>query len=219
MPVATFTIGQVLRQVSAEFPDLTASKIRFLEAEGVLVPARSAAGYRQYSAADVERLRFVLTCQRDRFWPLRKIRDALDSLERGVDPETLAPVGEPSTPQLVFHRMPAEGAAKLPRRELAAASGATDELIAALVSFGLLASEDDGLFGEAQVRIARAAAVLDTRGLEPRHLRSLRTSVDRQADLIHQVARRPAEDGELLELAEASLALYAALLESRISGT
>ena len=79
------SIGAVLRELQGDFPDLTISKIRYLETEGLISPERRASGYRLFTPADVARLRFVLTAQRDRFWPLKVIKDALDRLDRGLD--------------------------------------------------------------------------------------------------------------------------------------
>ena len=76
----------MLAELAPDFPDITISKIRFLEAEGLVTPERSGTGYRRFSAEDLERLRYVLTAQRDRFWPLKVIREALDKLERGLEP-------------------------------------------------------------------------------------------------------------------------------------
>ncbi|MDQ2797046.1 MAG: MerR family transcriptional regulator [Actinomycetota bacterium] len=93
------SIGAVLAQLTPDFPDLTISKIRFLEAEGLLTPDRTASGYRTYRREDVERLRYVLTAQRDRFWPLKVIRDALDALDRGLSPlEPTSASGGPGIP-------------------------------------------------------------------------------------------------------------------------
>src|ERR1035437_9358926 len=80
------TIGAILATLAPDFPDISISKIRFLEAEGLLAPERTESGYRMFSADDVERLRYILTAQRDRFWPLKVIREALDKLERGLEP-------------------------------------------------------------------------------------------------------------------------------------
>src|SRR5699024_4581917 len=79
------SIGAVLRELQTDFPDLTISKIRYLETEGLISPERKASGYRLFAPADVARLRFILTAQRDRFWPLKVIKDALDRLDQGLD--------------------------------------------------------------------------------------------------------------------------------------
>jgi DNA-binding transcriptional MerR regulator len=83
---AYLSIGEVLNQLRAQFPDVTISKIRFLESEGLVEPERTRAGYRQFSTDDVERLRFILECQRDRYLPLRVIREHLAGLDRGDEP-------------------------------------------------------------------------------------------------------------------------------------
>src|SRR5665811_358221 len=80
------TIGAVLTELVQDFPDVTISKIRFLEAEGLITPERTSSGYRTFSPDDLERLRYILTAQRDRFWPLRVIAEALDKLDRGLEP-------------------------------------------------------------------------------------------------------------------------------------
>jgi DNA-binding transcriptional MerR regulator len=82
------TIGKVLSELRDDFPDVSASKIRFLEAEGLITPHRTASGYRTFSGSDVQRLRYILRAQRDRFWPLKVIGEALDALDRGLtDPD------------------------------------------------------------------------------------------------------------------------------------
>jgi DNA-binding transcriptional MerR regulator len=90
------TIGKVLTELSGDFPDVSASKIRYLEAEGLITPHRTASGYRTFSPSDVQRLRYILSAQRDRFWPLKVIGEALDALDRGLtDPDEprVAPEG------------------------------------------------------------------------------------------------------------------------------
>lgn len=96
------SIGAVLRELQADFPDLTISKIRYLETEGLISPERRASGYRLFAPADVARLRFILTAQRDRFWPLKVIKDALDRLDQGLDVPGLTdgvPDGDPKAPR------------------------------------------------------------------------------------------------------------------------
>lgn len=83
------SIGEVLEHIHAEFPDVRASKVRFLEERGLMTPARSASGYRKYTQADVDRLRFILALQRDQFLPLKVIKDYLDAIDAGKRPESL----------------------------------------------------------------------------------------------------------------------------------
>ena len=95
------TISGVLDELREEFPDLTVSKVRFLDAQGLVSPKRSDSGYRRYSHEDIDRLRFVLRAQRDRFWPLKVIRDALDAYDRGLTPdEDVMATAVPAVPAL-----------------------------------------------------------------------------------------------------------------------
>src|SRR5881227_2951807 len=94
---ASMTIGEVLGLLSADFPDVTISKIRFLESEGLIEPERSPSGYRKFTPADTERLRFILTAQRDHYLPLRVIKEHLDAMDRGQTPPPLA--GRRRTPR------------------------------------------------------------------------------------------------------------------------
>src|SRR6476659_11011726 len=100
-------IGEVLAQLSDDFPGMTASKIRFLEEKGLINPRRTPAGYRQYSDSDVERLRFVLSLQRDQYLPLKVIKDYLDAIDRGERPEAL-PGGMALTPRVVSEQLSRE---------------------------------------------------------------------------------------------------------------
>src|SRR5690606_25300462 len=131
-PNATLTIGKVIAALEADFPDLTVSKIRFLETEGLLTPERTASGYRKYSEADVERLRYILTAQRDHFWPLKIIGEALAARDAGSQ-------GAPPDPP--------PRAVRLTAGELAAEVGASEELVEPLVAGGLVAPDAAGRFG------------------------------------------------------------------------
>jgi DNA-binding transcriptional MerR regulator len=188
-------IGAVLAALEPDFPDISISKIRFLEAEGLITPERTESGYRTFSPDDLERLRYILTAQRDRFWPLKVIRDALDKLERGLEP---APGdGAPSRPQV-----PTRGAdpdlptaSDLSRRsdlrltdiELRDAAGLDQPTFEALSTYGLLHPDASGYFGDAALAVARAAGALAAYGIEPRHLRPFRTAADREIGLVQQV--------------------------------
>ncbi len=83
---AKMTIGAVLDRLKPDFPDISISKIRFLESEGLITPTRTASGYRSFTEDDVSRLEYILSAQRDRFWPLKVIKDALDAMDRGLAP-------------------------------------------------------------------------------------------------------------------------------------
>ena len=130
---ALMSIGEVLAHLRAEFPDTTISKLRFLEAEGLVDPQRTASGYRKYSWHDVNRLRFVLTAQRDQYLPLRVIREQLERME-------IEPVA-PARPTLVA--VGAEKASdpadsRIPREDVIERTGVTDVLLDELEQIGLV---------------------------------------------------------------------------------
>ena len=153
-------IGEVIAQLRAEFPDISVSKIRFLEAEGLIQPARSPSGYRRFGPADVERLRYILTAQRDRYLPLRVIKDQLDADQARSGPLT--------------------------RSELLDAAGINERSLAELEEFGLVLRSGRQYPPEA-VEAVRAIIALGRYGVQARHLRVLRASADRETALIEQV--------------------------------
>jgi DNA-binding transcriptional MerR regulator len=171
------TIGTVCGLLKEEFEDISISKIRYLEDQGLLAPRRTQGGYRLFSEEDVERLRTILRLQRDEFLPLRVIRQELAS---------------PSTSKQ-RHRRPlglTGGDGTLGLGELCNRAGITPELARALEEFGLLESRsDDGdrTYGEADVEIATACGKLARYGVEPRNLRAFRTAAGREAALLEQI--------------------------------
>ena len=190
------TIGAVLAALKADFPDVSISKIRFLESEGLVAPQRTGAGYRTYAQVDLERLRYILTAQRDHYWPLKVIRDALDALDRGLTPAAGAPdaVSRPRVPAPVpdaqvptAAQLAATGELRLTRAELVAAAGLDEQTAQALETFGLLHADASGHFGEASLSVAHTAAALAAYGIEARHLRPFRTAADREIGLVQQV--------------------------------
>ena len=144
------TIGKVLARLRPEFGDVTASKIRFLEAEGLVAPNRTDSGYRTYTSDDVARLRYVLAAQRDRFWPLKVIRNALDALDRGLTepaddhsgPRPPAPTTDPQVPDGASLR--GRGNISLTGPELREATGIDRDTLQALENFGLVAGRWPG---------------------------------------------------------------------------
>ena len=224
-------IGAVLERLREEFPDVSISKIRFLEGQGLVEPERTASGYRTFSEADVERLRYVLTAQRDRFWPLKVIRDNLDALDRGLTPpdpgdgtrpQPPAPAADPDVPSARDLRAATRPGVRLTRAELAAASGLEAEALEALLDAGLLHPDADGHHDEADLQVAHAAAGLTAYGIEPRHLRAFRTAADREVGLVERalvVSRRPDDmSGEhAAQVAHLCLMLHAALLKGGLA--
>ncbi|MGY1690504.1 transcriptional regulator FtsR [Geodermatophilus sp. SYSU D01105] len=213
------TIGEVLTVLRDDFPDVTISKIRYLESEDLVHPQRTPSGYRKFSSADVARLRYVLAAQRDHYLPLRVIKEHLDALDRG---EPLPGAGAPAA------EAPTEGAeaGSLPPEQFAQAAGLEPGQLAACVQFGLLAPDAEGRHAAADLPIARAAAGLARHGIEPRHLRVYQNGAEREAGLVEQlvapVLRARSEEArtrateKLRELATLSAQLHGALLEARL---
>lgn len=221
------SIGRVLESLRGEFPDITISKIRFLESEGLVTPSRTPSGYRSFSDADVERLRFILTAQRDRFWPLRVIKEALDARDRGLD-VTEAPGDRTSVPALqadpavpsVDDLTAWERDLRLTEAEIARSSGLDGVTVDALVTYGLIVPGPDGHYDARALQVAQAVAGLSAHGLEPRHLRPFRIAADREIGLARQVAapvrRRSGDAAHQVEaeFLQHCIALHTALVKA-----
>jgi DNA-binding transcriptional MerR regulator len=220
-PRASMSIGEVLTALRPDFPDVTISKIRFLEEQGLIDPERTPSGYRKFTHVDVERLRFVLSVQRDHYLPLRVIRDHLDALDAGLDPAPLP--GAPRVPRLVPDVPAPEAPTSYTRRELLAAADAQEPLLAELESYGLTAQRPGGGYDAEALGVLRAAAGLARFGIEPRHLRPFRTAADREAGLVEQVVaplrrqRGPEAAGRADETAREVAALCARLHAALVS--
>ncbi|MEO8850403.1 MAG: MerR family transcriptional regulator [Allobranchiibius sp.] len=220
------TVGAVLVELNEDFPDLTISKVRFLDTEGLVVPGRSPSGYRRYSNADVERLRFVLSAQRDRFWPLKVIREALDAYDRGLEPPAgldarpVAPVpdGDPALASSAVVPEPevAEPPLRLTLTEVARGSGLNEAQIRDLAGFGLI-TPDAGYFDRQALVIARSAAALMARGLGARHLRTFRLAAEREAAMVTQLRGRGGRGADAERVVGECLALHLALLRAQVA--
>ena len=167
------SIGQVLARLSPEFPGLSSSKLRFLEVQGIVTPTRTESGYRKFAPADVERLRLALTLQRDHYLPLHVIRGYLDDVDAGRDPVT--PIPAPPTSIVAAPR-------RYRRDELLAAAGAAPQLLNDAISTGVIAAAES--YTEQTVALLRCLVALDRHGIEPRHIRTLRQSAERDAALV-----------------------------------
>jgi DNA-binding transcriptional MerR regulator len=228
---AYMSIGEVLHQLRGEFPDVTISKIRFLEHEGLVDPQRTASGYRKFSREDVARLRYVLAAQRDQYLPLRVIKEHLDALDRGLEPP--AGSGGPRVPMSLVRSdgMPDAGAfapeateLRLSRTELLDASGLTTEQLDQLESFGLLAPRSGTHYDGDAMMVAKTVAEISRFGIEPRHLRAFKTAADREIGLVEQVVTplvrqrnpdaRARADEAARELASLSVRLHATLVKA-----
>jgi DNA-binding transcriptional MerR regulator len=227
------SIGEVLSLLRADFPEVSISKIRFLEAEGLIEPERTPSGYRKFSHRDVERLRYVLTSQREHYLPLKVIKEHLDALDRGLEPPTTNDTG-PQVPRVVLAGdgypspesfVPDASELRLSRRELLSAADIEDALLEQLEAFGLVRPRAGAApyDGDALV-IAKTAGELAVFGLEPRHLRAFKTAADREVGLVEQVvsplqrgrdpgAKARAEEAAR-QIAALSVRLHATLVKS-----
>jgi DNA-binding transcriptional MerR regulator len=220
------SIGEVLSQLRGEFADITISKIRFLETEGLVAPERTPSGYRKFSPQDIARLKYVLAQQRDNYLPLRVIKEQLEALDRG-EPLPVAGTGPVAVlPPAALDSQDDDGGEPLPAEQFARAAGLEPEQLADCVQFGLLVPDKKGRHPAADLPVARAAAGLARHGIEPRHLRGYGNGADREAGLIEQLVapllRARSEESrarateKLRELAALSAQLHTALLEARL---
>ncbi|CAB4535224.1 SoxR Predicted transcriptional regulators [actinobacterium SCGC AAA044-D11] len=225
---AYLSIGEVLSKLRGEFSDITISKIRFLESEGLIEPQRTPSGYRKFTNIDLERLRYVLAAQRDQYLPLRVIKENLDALDRGLTPS--ATPGSPAAPRLATidgefapSNFIHDSQLRLSREELLQSSGLLEAQLVQIESFGLI--EMKGRYFDADaLAVARAVAEMSSFGIEARHLRSFKTAADREVGLVEQVItpllRQKGSDAQARaeevqrELASLSIRLHAALVAS-----
>jgi DNA-binding transcriptional MerR regulator len=217
---ARLNIGEVLGQLRQDFPGISIPKIRFLEDKGLIHPERTPAGYRKFSSDDVDRLRYILTMQRDHYLPLKVIGEHLDAIDRGLEPPPIDSV-VPTVPKvaLASDGMPsAESFAsnsdlRLSRKELLKTAGIADELLAQLETYGLVKATRSGHYGADDLVIATAALELAGYGFEPRHLRAFKTAADREVGLVEQVVapQKFGRDASAKARAEETVAEIAAL--------
>lgn len=232
------SIGAVLDLLRPDFPDVTISKIRFLEAEGLVTPQRAASGYRRFTAYDCARLRFILTAQRDHYLPLKVIRAQLDAQPDGELPPSGSPYGVPRLVSVTGNGTDENTAAasdagavapsrvRLSREDLLQRSGVPGDLLTALLKAGVITTGPGGFFDEHTVVILQCARALSEYGVEPRHLRAFRSAADRQSDLIAQIAgplvkadkagARDRADDLAREVAALAITLHTSLIKSAV---
>ena len=230
---AFMSIGEVLSQLRADFPDITISKIRFLEAEGLVEPERTSSGYRKFSREDLSRLRYVLSAQRDHYLPLRVIKEHLDAIDRGLEPPALGGSG-PKVPRALVAAeglpgpdafLPEVSEIRLSKRELLDAAGLQPEQLEQLEQYGLLGPRSGGSHydGNALV-VAKTVAEMARFGIEARHLRPFKAAAEREIGLVEQVVTplvrqrnpeaRARADEVARELAALSVKLHATLVRA-----
>jgi len=223
------SIGGVLDQLKADYPDITISKIRFLEEQGLVKPERTPAGYRKYSTSDVGRLKFILSQQRDHFLPLRVIRELLDAMDRGVHPANAAGGPRPAHPTIVdnaptpahFHSAPAT--MRLTEQELLNTAGLRVEQLRELEQYGLITRRAGGHYDDDALAVASVVGEMARFGIEGRHLRGFKSAADREVGLFEQIVgpmvKQRGGDGRakaeetVRELAALSVRLHSALVQ------
>lgn len=240
---AFMTIGEVLEKLRPDFPEVTISKIRFLESERLIEPARTPSGYRKFTYVDLERLRYVLRAQRDHYLPLRVIREQLEAIDHGGQlgtaggaggagppvPRALAPTGNPGDAQPhARHDSPQDDrSARLTREELLETTGLGEQQLRELETYGLVhARVGRAPYDADALHVARIVAELATFGLGPRHLRAAKSAADREAGLVEQVVapllRQRGPDAQARaqemagEIAALSVKLHGALVQSEL---
>ncbi|MFJ8059683.1 MerR family transcriptional regulator [Streptomyces sp. NPDC096142] len=219
------SIGTVLTVLRDEFPEVTISKIRFLESEGLIEPQRTPSGYRKFSPADVERLGHVLRMQRDHYLPLKVIREHLDAMARG-EAAPLPTVGRQRDGEVVLEPVDGPTAARIGRSELMAAAGIGEQELEEWESYGLIAPLPDGVYDAEAVTVAGLVLELGRFGIEPRHLRAMKAAADREAGLVDQVVAplkrhrnpqtRAHAEARTKELAGLTVKLHAALVQTAL---
>jgi DNA-binding transcriptional MerR regulator len=211
------SIGSVLDLLRPDFPDITISKIRFLESEGLISPERTPSGYRRFSVTDVERLRFVLTAQRDQYLPLKVIKEQLEAIDSGAATVGVreararatgagasgpgrAPGADAQVTPLAPRRLglvagevsPEElrvdHEIRVTRGDLLARAGIDEKFLTELVRAGLITAGPAGFFDTEAVTLARTARAMSEFGLEARHLRAFKLAADREAAMVAQIA-------------------------------
>ncbi|GCB51222.1 MerR family transcriptional regulator [Streptomyces sp. NL15-2K] len=219
------SIGTVLNVLREEFPEVTISKIRFLESEGLIEPQRTPSGYRKFSAEDVERLGHVLRMQRDHYLPLKVIREYLDAMERG-EAVQLPALGRQRDGEAVPEAVEGPTAVRIGRDELMAAAEIGEQELQEWESYGLISPLPDGAYDAEAATVASLVAELGRFGIEPRHLRVMKAAADREAGLVDQVVAplkrhrnpqtRAHAEARTKELAGLTVKLHAALVQTAL---
>ena len=216
----TRSIGEVINLLKPEYSDVTVSKLRFLESQGLVQPSRSASGNRGFTEEDVRRIEYVLKEQRDHYLPLKVIKSKLAAWDHGEESPVAPETGPP--PEAYF----ASSGVSLTPAELMRSSGLSAPQLTSLIEAGILEPmqlpDGSDVFRDHDLTIARAAHRLLGHGLEVRHLRSIKLAADRQTDLLGQLVapllrhRNPENRHQAAEtLADCSQA--AALLQESIT--
>lgn len=227
MAIGLRSIGQVLSVLKPEFPDVSISKIRFLESEGLIAPERAPSGYRRYAESDIDRLRYILDVQKNHYLPLKVIREHLDMIDRGEQPPT--PTAPPSPGEPVDSTevvTPQSRAPKRPirvtRRELLKLSGLSESALAELERHALVVPRRGTVYyGRDALTVAVIARKLGAYGIDARHLRVIKQAAEREVGLIEQaiaphLRRNPASRQLPAEVMQLVLHAHAAIMRSQL---
>lgn len=201
-----YSIGQVLERLQHEFGDLTPSKLRFLEEQGLVTPQRTKSGYRKFSQQHIERLRLILTLQKEHYLPLKVIAEVLRDMDAGLDPLIPGASHRNASSILVPHRL-------LGRDELQRLTGANARFVGEAIAAGLLPAAE--VFPHEAVAELTALMKLADLGLTPRHLRNMRIAAERDAELISQAVEARGAKGGSPGATETSLELVELLETAR----
>ncbi len=222
------SIGQVLKSLQDEFPDISISKIRFLEAEGLISPERAPSGYRRYSGSDIERLAYVLRAQKNHYLPLKVIREHLALIDQGAEPPVLeTPAPAPLTASPVSSNVAevdsnaARRSIRLSRRELLDVSGLPEGTLVELErQLVIRPRRGTSFYGREALTLAVVARKLTTYGIDARHLRAIKMAAEREVGLIEQAVaasssrRQPVSRERTNEVMQLVMHAHAALMQS-----
>ena len=227
MAIGLRSIGQVLSVLKPEFPDVSISKIRFLESEGLISPERAPSGYRRYAESDIDRLRYILDVQKNHYLPLKVIRGHLDMIDRGEQPPTPTappPPGEPAEPEEVSPPQPRapKRPIRVTRRELLKLSGLSESALTELERHALVMPRRGTVYyGRDALTVAVIARKLGVYGIDARHLRVIKQAAEREVGLIEQaiaphLRRNPSSRQLPAEVMQLVLHAHAAIMRSQL---
>ncbi len=227
MALGLRSIGQVLAVLKPDFPEVSISKIRFLESEGLISPERAPSGYRRYADSDIERLRYILDVQKNQYLPLKVIREHLDMMDRGEQPPSL-PAHQPveaedpheavATPPPRQQKRPI----RITRRELLQLSGLSESALTELEKHGLVIPRRGTVYyGRDALTVAVIARKLSAYGMDARHLRVVKQAAEREVGLIEQAVspylrRNPLERQLPADVMQLVLHAHAAIMRSQL---
>lgn len=180
------TIGEVVAELKTSYPDVTISKVRFLEEEGLVSPDRTSGGYRKFARPDVARVELILRLQKEHFLPLAVIRDRLKDMDKGRMPPELRGVAGPAPAAA----LPFESAETVPVEQVPSVLGLPVSFVRELAEFGVVSltrGEEGEELSQADVAVTHTCWDLRRYGVEPRHLRMYETFAEREATFFQQI--------------------------------